>query len=134
MTHHPRLNNHGQPVAIHSPSQATPLPTWQDPAAMARVVPDGLNSQALYNNQWLELDYTNAKEERKQHRVMALHRIHSAQASTLTFERPDFDLARYDADDGCHITTTVVQTLLLDRWLLGFGGQIRNIRKTAVTA
>ena len=157
-------------------------------------------SQALYNNQWLELDYTNAKEERKQHRVMplglaqqgpriylvcrfdgyenersmALHRIHSAKASTLTFERPDFDLARYDADgrfaiangerirlsfvidkapgkhllesrlseDQTHtetdigylITATVVQTLLLDRWLLSFGGQIRDVQRTPVGA
>lgn len=81
-------------------------------------------SQALYNNQWLELDYTNANDERKQHRVMplglaqqgprlylvcrfegydnerslAVHRIHAANASTLTFERPTFDLAKYDAD------------------------------------
>ncbi len=141
---------------------------------MARVVPDGLNSQALYNNQWLELDYTNAKEERKQHCDMALHRIHSAQACTLTFERPDFDLARYDADGrfaiangerirlsividkapakhllesrlsedqthtetdtSYHITATVVQTLLLDRWLLSFGGQIRDVQKTPVGA
>ena len=157
-------------------------------------------SQALYNNQWLELDYTNAKEERKQHRVMplglaqqgpriylvcrfdgydnersmALHRIHSAKASTLTFERPDFDLARYDADgrfaiangermrlsfiidkapgkhllesrlsedqthtetdDGYLITATVVQTLLLDRWLLSFGAQIRDVQKNPVGA
>lgn len=157
-------------------------------------------SQALYNNQWLELDYTNAKEERKQHRVMplglaqqgpriylvcrfdgynnersmALHRIHSAKANTLTFERPDFDLARYDADGrfaiangerirlsftidkgpgkhllesrlsedqtvsetdtGYHITATLVQTLLLDRWLLSFGGQIQNVQKTQVGA
>lgn len=157
-------------------------------------------SQALYNNQWLELDYTNAKEERKQHRVMplglaqqgpriylvcrfdgydnersmALHRVHSAKASTLTFERPDFDLARYDAEGrfglgdgqrvrlsfqiekrpGLHllefplsagqtvvhkdthyeITATVVQTLLLDRWLLSFGGQIQNVQKTPVGA
>ena len=157
-------------------------------------------SQALYNNQWLELDYTNAKEERKQHRVMplglaqqgpriywvcrfdgydnersmALHRVHSAKASTLTFERPDFDLARYDAEGrfgvgdgqrvrlsfqiekrpGLHllesplsadqtvadkdthyeITATVVQTLLLDRWLRSFGGQIQNVQKTPVGA
>lgn len=157
-------------------------------------------SQALYNNQWLELDYTNAKDERKQHRVMplglaqqgpriylvcrfdgydnersmALHRIHSAQASTLTFERPNFDLARYDADGrfaiangerirlsfvinkapgkhllesrlsedqtvtetdaGYHITAAVVQTLLLDRWLLSFGGQIQSVQKTPVGA
>lgn len=155
-------------------------------------------SQALYNNQWLELDYTNAKEERKQHRVMplglaqqgpriylvcrfdgydnersmALHRVHSAKASTLTFERPDFDLARYDADGrfaiangerihlsfvidkapgkhllesrltegqthtetdtGYLITANVVQTLLLDRWLNSFGGQIQNVKKDPV--
>jgi predicted DNA-binding transcriptional regulator YafY len=29
-------------------------------------------SQALYNETWLELDYTNAKGERKQRRVMPL--------------------------------------------------------------
>jgi hypothetical protein len=74
--------------------------------------------------------HTNAKEERKQHRVMALYRDHSAKVSTLTFERPDFDLAR--CDNGNHISTTVVQTLLLDRWLLGFGGQIQNVQKTPV--
>jgi hypothetical protein len=59
--------------------------------------------------------HTKAKEERQQHRAMALQRDHSAKASTLSFERPYFDLARYD--DGNHITTTVVQTLLLDRWV-----------------
>jgi hypothetical protein len=42
--------------------------------------------------------HTKAKEERQQHRAMALQRDHSAKASTLTLERPDFDLARYDAD------------------------------------
>ncbi len=76
--------------------------------------------------------HNNAKEERKQHRVMALHRVHSPKASMLTFERPDFDMARYD--DGNHITATVVQTLLLDRWLLSFGGQIQNVQKTPVGA
>ncbi|OYU11022.1 MAG: hypothetical protein CFE38_14760 [Comamonadaceae bacterium PBBC1] len=78
--------------------------------------------------------HTKAKEERQQHRAVALQRDHSAKASTLTFERPDFDLARYDDEDGYHITATVVQTLLLDRWINSFGGQIRNIRKTAVKA
>lgn len=76
--------------------------------------------------------HTKAKEERQQHRAMALQRDHSAKASTLTFERPDFDLARYD--DGNHISTTVVQTLLLNLWLLGFGGQIRDVQKTPVCA
>jgi hypothetical protein len=76
--------------------------------------------------------HTQAKEERKQHRAMALQRDHSAKARTLSFERLDFDLARYE--NGNHITTTLVQTLLLDRWLLGFGGQIRDVQKTPVGA
>lgn len=83
-------------------------------------------SQALYNETWLELDYTNAKGERKQHRVMplglaqqgarlmlvvryegydnerslALNRAHKATDTQLPFPRvKDFDLAQYD-DDG----------------------------------
>lgn len=48
MTHHPRPNNHGQPVSIHSPSQATPLTNWQDPDAMACVVPDGPMPEQLH--------------------------------------------------------------------------------------
>ena len=82
-------------------------------------------SEALYANLWLQLDYHNAAGKRRQTRVMplglaqqgprlylvcrfdgfdnerslALHRIHSAEVSTLTFERPPgFDLAQYDAD------------------------------------
>lgn len=82
-------------------------------------------SNALYANQWLAVDYENAAGKRTQANVMplglaqqgprlflvcrfegydnerslALHRIHSAQASTLTFERPkDFDLEQYDND------------------------------------
>jgi hypothetical protein len=80
-------------------------------------------SEALYRNHLLDLDYTNAKGERKQHRVMplglaqqgprtylvcrfegydnersmALHRIHIATSTGFEFKRPDFDLARYDA-------------------------------------
>ena len=83
-------------------------------------------SNALYGNQWLEVDYKNAEGERKTSKVMplglaqqgprmylvcrfdgydnerclALHRFISAQVSTLTFERPkDFDLKKFD-DDG----------------------------------
>lgn len=83
-------------------------------------------SNALYANLWLQVDYTNAAGKRTQANVMplglaqqgprlflacrfegydnerslALHRIHAAQATSLTFERPaDFDLAQYD-DDG----------------------------------
>lgn len=80
-------------------------------------------SNALYGNQWLEVDYRNAEGERKTARVMplglaqqgprmylvcrfdgydnerclALHRFISAQASTLTFERPrEFNLKKFD--------------------------------------
>ncbi len=83
-------------------------------------------SQALYNETWLELDYTNAKGERKLHRVMplglaqqgarlllvaryegydderslALNRAHTAADTQLPFPRvKDFELAKYD-DDG----------------------------------
>ncbi len=83
-------------------------------------------SEALYGNRWLQLDYRNAGGKLAKVEVMplglaqqgsrmylvcryqgfenerslALHRIQSAEASTLTFERPkDFDLKRYD-DDG----------------------------------
>ena len=80
-------------------------------------------SDALYGNQWLDVDYKNAEGDRKTSRVMplglaqqgprmylvcryegydnerclALHRFISAQASTLTFDRPkDFDLKQFD--------------------------------------
>lgn len=83
-------------------------------------------SEALYSNRWLNLDYQNAGGKRNKVEVMplglaqqgprlylvcryrgygnerslALHRILSADATTLTFERPmDFDLKKYD-DDG----------------------------------
>lgn len=83
-------------------------------------------SDALYGNQWLDVDYKNAEDDRKASRVMplglaqqgprmylvcryegydnerclAMHRFVSAKASTLTFERPkEFDLKRFD-DDG----------------------------------
>lgn len=98
------------------------------PLLPPKVDPDVFNqvSNALYGNQWLEVDYKNAAGKRTATRVMplglaqqgprmylvcrfdgydnerslALHRIVSAHASTLTFERPtDFDLKKYD-DDG----------------------------------
>lgn len=83
-------------------------------------------SDALYNNRWLHLDYRNSGGKRNKVEVMplglvqqgprlylvcryrgydnernlALHRILSAEMSTLTFDRPkDFDLKKYD-DDG----------------------------------
>ena len=83
-------------------------------------------SNALYGNRWIALCYKNASGKKSDIEVMplglaqqgprlylvcryrdydnerslALHRIISAKASTLTFERPkDFDLQKYD-DDG----------------------------------
>ena len=83
-------------------------------------------SEALYCNRWLRLDYRNAGGKRSEidimplglvqqgprlylvcryrgydnERNLALHRILSAEMSTLTFDRPqDFDLKKYD-DDG----------------------------------
>lgn len=82
-------------------------------------------SNALYGNQWLELDYCNASGKRKRADVMplglaqqgtrlylvcryrgfdnerslALHRIVAASVSGLGFERPrDFNLEQYDND------------------------------------
>lgn len=106
-------------VRVVSTSQPL-LPPKVDPAVFDQV------SNALYGNQWLEVDYKNAAGKRATNRVMplglaqqgprmylvcrfdgydnerslALHRIVSARTSTLTFERPkDFDLKKYD-DDG----------------------------------
>ena len=83
-------------------------------------------SNALYENKWLKLKYKNADGKQGNYRVMplglaqqgprlylvcrfedfdnerslALHRIISAEVSTMSFDRPvDFDLKKYD-DDG----------------------------------
>ncbi|MBR4877315.1 MAG: WYL domain-containing protein [Rhodocyclaceae bacterium] len=83
-------------------------------------------SEALYSNHWLHLDYQNAAGKRNKVEVMplglvqqgarlylvcryrgfdnernlALHRMLSAEISTLSFERPkEFDLKKYD-DEG----------------------------------
>lgn len=83
-------------------------------------------SEALYSNRWLHLDYRNSGGKRNKvetmplglvqqgprlylvcryrgydnERNLALHRILSAEMTTLTFERPKvFDLKKYD-DDG----------------------------------
>lgn len=96
-------------------------------------------SNALYGNRWLTLDYSNASGKRSEIKVMplglaqqgprlylvcryegfenerslALHRMHSARASTFTFKRPkNFDLQKYDDDgrfgfgEGKHIRLT----------------------------
>ncbi len=96
------------------------LPPMINPGVFEEV------SNALYGNKWLKLDYKNANGKRANvvvmplglaqqgprmylvcryrsfdnERSLALHRIVSASASTLTFERPkEFDLRKYD-DDG----------------------------------
>ena len=106
-------------VRVVSTSQPL-LPPKIDPVVFDQV------SNALYGNNWLEVDYKNAAGKRTAARVkplglaqqgprmylvcrfdgydnersLALHRIVAARAMTLTFERPrDFDLKQYD-DDG----------------------------------
>jgi predicted DNA-binding transcriptional regulator YafY len=106
-------------VRVVSTSQPL-LPPKIDPDVFEQV------SNALYGNQWLEVEYQNAAGKRTSSKVMplglaqqgprlylvcrydgfederclALHRMIAAQASTLTFERPeDFDLKQFD-DDG----------------------------------
>ena len=157
-------------------------------------------AEALYDDCWLDVNYTNQKDVNKTHRVMplglvqqgprmylvcrfegydnerilALHRIKKATNTTLPFQRTNFDLSAYEdeghlavgngeriqlrfdidkaaglhlletplskdqtatpIDGGYSITATVQQTLVLDRWLKGFGGQVRNIKKTSVSA
>ena len=158
-------------------------------------------SNALYGNRWLNVDYQNAEGKKTKADVMplglaqqgprlylvcrfegyetarslALHRIISAKASTLSFERPaDFDLKKFDEDgqfgfgegkrirlsfridkDACahlletplaadqvveadgdwlRVQATVIDSAVLDRWLLGFGEQVTQVRKRAVAA
>ena len=106
-------------VRVVSTSQPL-LPPKVDADVFAQV------SNALYGNQWLDVQYKNAAGKKTTSKVMplglaqqgprmylvcrydgfdderclALHRLISAQASTMTFERPkDFDLKQFD-DDG----------------------------------
>jgi predicted DNA-binding transcriptional regulator YafY len=96
------------------------LPPKINPSVFEQV------SDALYGNQWLDVEYRNAQGTKSTSRVMplglaqqgprmylvcryegfdnerslAMHRIVSATSSTLTFERPKgFSLKKYD-DDG----------------------------------
>lgn len=95
------------------------LPPKIDPNILANV------TTALFENRWLDVDYANAQGRRRRadvmplglaqqgqrlylvgrfqgfddDRILALHRLKSARATTLPFERPlDFDLERYDAE------------------------------------
>jgi len=106
-------------VRVVSTSQPL-LPPKVDADVFAQV------SNALYGNQWLDVQYKNAAGKKTTSKVMplglaqqgprmylvcrydgfdderclALHRLISAEASTMTFERPkDFDLKQFD-DDG----------------------------------
>jgi predicted DNA-binding transcriptional regulator YafY len=106
-------------VRVVSTSQPL-LPPKVDAAVFEQV------SNALYGNQWLEVDYQNAAGKQTNARVMplglaqqgprmylvcrfdgydnerslAMHRIHAARASNFTFQRPKgFNLRQYD-DDG----------------------------------
>ena len=106
-------------VRVVSTSQPL-LPPKVDPAVFEQV------SAALYDDQWLTVEYRNAAGKKLESRVMplglaqqgqrmylvcrfdsydnerslALHRIISAKASSFTFERPaEFDLKKFD-DDG----------------------------------
>ena len=156
-------------------------------------------SHALYNNQWLEIDYVNAEgkqtvkevmplglaqqgttlylvcrfKDYDNERILALHRFNSVKASLRTFTYPkDFDLQRYDAQgrfgfgdgqtvkltltikkyaglhivesplstdqtveeqDDCYIiTATVVDTMILDKWLRGFGEDVVAVNKVSI--
>ncbi len=109
------------------PSKVRVVATSQ-PLLPPKIVPGVFEiiSEALYSNRWLHLDYRNSAGKRNKVEVMplglvqqgprlylvcrylgydnernlALHRILSAEVSSLTFERPKaFDLKRYD-DDG----------------------------------
>ncbi|MDR1709813.1 MAG: WYL domain-containing protein, partial [Candidatus Accumulibacter sp.] len=81
-------------------------------------------SEALYGNRWLNVDYRNIEGKQNKYDVMplglaqqgqvlylvcrfrgydnernlALHRIRAAKVSTIPFERPQFDLEKYNAD------------------------------------
>lgn len=155
-------------------------------------------SQALYQNLWIDIDYTGLSGHRSRSRFMPLalvqqgprlylvgrhekypdstrtlplHRIEKVSVSTLTFKRPeDFDLDRFEAEGGFsygprrpitlifeiradagiyveeaplskdqqieklpdgywRVTASVIDSWFLDRWLRGFGDEIRNVSK-----
>lgn len=81
-------------------------------------------TEALYANQWLEVDYSNQQQERKvkkimplglaqqgprlylvcrfdgydNQRILAMHRINAATNTGQPFKRPNFNLASYDGE------------------------------------
>lgn len=91
------------------------------------TIPEGVLeavSSALYANRWLDIEYVNSGHRKvggtvmplglaqqgtrlylvcrfkgyDDERSLAVHRITAAKVSTIGFERPEFDLARYDND------------------------------------
>jgi len=163
------------------------------PLLPAPIKPDLLSAvtEALYRDQWLNIEYRNSQGKRTRATIMplglaqqeartylvcrfegydnerslALHRILSAENTPHHFERPkDFDLNQYQADgrfafgngqttrlhfkikksaglhllesrlskdqiviehaDHYEITATVVNSILLKRWILSFGQDI----------
>lgn len=44
---HPRRNSHGQIVRLDHPSRPTPIETWDQPSAIATMVPDGARPEIL---------------------------------------------------------------------------------------
>lgn len=173
------------------------------PLLPPKIAPGVLDavSEALYANCWLHIDYQNAQGKCSEAQVMpqglaqqgtrlylacryegfdnerslALHRIHKAEVSMRTFQRPpEFDLAKYDHDgrfafgdgervrltfcitqgaglhlretplstdqqvreldeDWLEISATVVDSILLTRWLLGFGDEVCEVRREPAT-
>lgn len=168
------------------------------PLLPPRIDPDIFDtvSQALYENRWLQIDYRNARGQRRSYdimplglaqqgvnlylvcrfrnfnneRTLAIHRIRSAEISDLSFERPpEFDLAAYEdegrfqygegrrirlhfhiskrsgihllesrlsadqeveeTENGYRVSATVLDSLLLERWLLGFGEEVWGVTK-----
>jgi len=155
-------------------------------------------SDALYNNYWLKLQYKNSSGKQSDidvmplglaqqgsrlylicryagydnERSLALHRIITAESTTLIFKHPpEFDLKKYDDDgrfgfgngkriqlkfvikknSGLHlletplssdqqfielddgyleIKATVVESTILDKWLLGYGDAIVKIERS----
>ena len=171
------------------------LPAKVHPGVFAAV------SNALYEDRWLQVRYENKNGRRTTGEVMplglaqkgprlylacryrdydddrtlALHRIISAKALTLRFDRPpEFDLRKFAAEgefsfgsygriklcfrvrkgagahlletplstdqqvkevgDELEITATVEDTFELDQWLLGFGEDISEVRRTPAPA
>lgn len=46
-TFHPKLDERGEPVTLHTPSRATPPGSWGDPGRLATVLPQGALPPAL---------------------------------------------------------------------------------------